>query len=1147
MLKNLKNKRGFSLAELLVVIGMLVIMSSAAILSVAVIQNRYQQIARENNAQIIYQSAQENITELKKNGTWNELLEEHKTDMSFFGNKINEKPSDYDYWLNHSFVTGEAPSNLSYDKVKDDLYYFSSIDTEIMKFLLPLGSPADDLSREGEFFVEYNVKTASIYGVWYTDNKNIAEYEADIEGNLNMTARPSDSIDSKDASRARKNYKKDGQKVPYGYHGGGIINKAVLVDLQTPQLKIINGEDLVLQIKDNNCGSSIGLSNDVLTVSITGKTSGKSIVYTLNRLGTEYLLKSSNPVKTIKNVTANISSDNIIYNVVLDSISAPISTPSEELANKNLHFANVCPGFTPGEDIKITVTASLSDDSATPKSKTIETNSLYNKVDGNNYYISQMRHLENIDKEISGNNITDANIHFLKNISFDGQGTNLKHTKDYTSEVITKTDGTATVFGGGNYIPVNVSGNLTVDNMSANSAAIIYNIKIDTTASLTDSGVGLFGVVGTDNSNTVSISNIGVVSDTVVNDNVKTVFKVNLIDNAGALIGRGYGITTINNCFSTVQICELNGDMSSNIGGLVGSGETVNITNSYVGGVLGKDTRVAENTFSPYFSNLYSANSSSGSSGSSTKIGGLVGYAATANINNSYATVSIGAEEAPGIVYMGGLVGYSDNADIQNSYFAGALNALGDYREKMLMGGLANGNVTTSGSWYLDNCVTTSIFHYLDNTMGTYVSFDSMLIESSVNAIPYTRTDNISYNLPDVTGLGHHYGDWGKISSNTEYQIPAYALEGTLSKNALTNFLSETYDNFGLTEIYFVSTGGSRMKGNDGSGQEAAKDVSEEDTGSVLAWHDGSRVYISCLLKDKEIVAPNDCSYLLSIGYTLGWPATVSYVDFTNLNTENVTNMSYMLHRLGYSVNEFSIVGASDFDVSKVTDMTSLFCETGYSANSWSIGDLSKWQTSSVANMRSIFNKAGYSASAFVIGDIGKWDISNVTDLSYAFSDAGQKASTWYVGDLGNWNVSKVESIRCMFQYAATNTQTLSIGDLGRWNTYNVSDMASVFSNFGKNVTNFYIGNLGKWNTSNVTKMDQMFYNTGNKSSSFSLGELHSWVTYGVTDMANMFNGAGYNADYYIDLSTWNVTNVTSYSGFNYGVTTKIIAPIWVN
>ena len=53
--------------------------------------------------------------------------------------------------------------------------------------------------------------------------------------------------------------------------------------------------------------------------------------------------------------------------------------------------------------------------------------------------------------------------------------------------------------------------------------------------------------------------------------------------------------------------------------------------------------------------------------------------------------------------------------------------------------------------------------------------------------------------------------------------------------------------------------------------------------------------------------------------------------------------------------------------------------------------------------------------------------------------------------------------------------------------------------------------------------------------------------TSNVTNMANMFYNFGKNATYTLDLSGWNVSNISSsyHYSFNDGIQTKVIAPTW--
>ena len=64
-------------------------------------------------------------------------------------------------------------------------------------------------------------------------------------------------------------------------------------------------------------------------------------------------------------------------------------------------------------------------------------------------------------------------------------------------------------------------------------------------------------------------------------------------------------------------------------------------------------------------------------------------------------------------------------------------------------------------------------------------------------------------------------------------------------------------------------------------------------------------------------------------------------------------------------------------------------------------------------------------------------------------------------------------------------------------------------------------------------------------SKQFSLGDLSKWNTSNVTDMSYMFRKTGYEVKMKLDVSNWNVRNVTSYDGFNKYMKESILEPKW--
>jgi len=257
----------------------------------------------------------------------------------------------------------------------------------------------------------------------------------------------------------------------------------------------------------------------------------------------------------------------------------------------------------------------------------------------------------------------------------------------------------------------------------------------------------------------------------------------------------------------------------------------------------------------------------------------------------------------------------------------------------------------------------------------------------------------------------------------------------------------------------------------------------------------------------------------------------LEYGDFTNLNTSDVTDMSYMFSGTGF-VTSFNIKGISEFDVSKVTDMRSMFESAGINAKVWNIGDLSSWDTSNVANMNSMFYRAGRDAANWIV-NLSNWDVSKVTDMSNMFYLAGYNAAEWSVGDLSEWNVSNVTDMSYMFCNSADVATEFNIGNLSNWNISNVTNVSALFLGSGRNATIWYIGDISSWDTSKVTDMSDMFQSAGYSTKNWDIGELSNWDVSNVTNMEEMFSGAGSGSTMWNigELSNWNVSNVTDMSG----------------
>lgn len=150
--------------------------------------------------------------------------------------------------------------------------------------------------------------------------------------------------------------------------------------------------------------------------------------------------------------------------------------------------------------------------------------------------------------------------------------------------------------------------------------------------------------------------------------------------------------------------------------------------------------------------------------------------------------------------------------------------------------------------------------------------------------------------------------------------------------------------------------------------------------------------------------------------------------------------------------------------------------------------------------------------------------------------------------DMTGLDMSNVTTTAYMFQWTAMNPSTVTFKGIGDWNMSKVTNTEAMFDGNGQNATTFSIPDLSNWNVSSVTDMSAMFRGVARyNASSLSLGDLSKWDVSNVTDMQSMFAYTGEKASWKLDLSGWSVGKVINHSTFNTNVTTKVLAPKWVN
>lgn len=236
-------------------------------------------------------------------------------------------------------------------------------------------------------------------------------------------------------------------------------------------------------------------------------------------------------------------------------------------------------------------------------------------------------------------------------------------------------------------------------------------------------------------------------------------------------------------------------------------------------------------------------------------------------------------------------------------------------------------------------------------------------------------------------------------------------------------------------------------------------------------------------------------------------------IDFTNLKTELVSDMSYMFKK-----SAFKILNFSSLDTKNVTNMRGMF--EGYSGEEI---DLAGIDTKNVTDMSDMFKNC----TAKII-NIESLDTTNVTNMSGMFNGYSGGDTL----DLSNFNLTNVTDLSGMFfasnleniQLPKTKNRATNMSSMFSSCAVNNINIQDLYTGFAENMAHMFnfslikFLDLSNFNTSNVTDMNNMFNNcrsTGVDISSFNTSR--------VVDMSHMFSRC---KSIYIDLSVLDTSSV---------------------
>ena len=770
MNKRLNNK-GFTMAELLIVVAIIVVLAGVSFIAVANNQRSMTRLEYDTIAKEIFISAQNHLTMAESQGFM-------QTDKD--GNLIA---------VQYGAASSFADTTNNVDDSRDKVYYVTyspddetpAKDKDMLELMLPFGAVDETIRTGGSYIIRYQPSSATVLDVFfsYPDKQTsmLTAKGASISGKYSSLM-----TNCRGDDETHKNNRKNFNGGVVGWYGDA---KALPLGekLDDPVITIYNKEKLRVEIeyiKHNE--------KDSLVLIVNGKTShAKSAIQILTQNAD---LNKNQRIIPISSGDTGVNK----YEIILDDITTVSSYGGLHFKNLSSDILNT--SFIPGENIEIEAVAynnsALTNIAYSGKA---ETNSLFSKTVLNadsgkyNAEISNFRHLENLEEDISCVNANGAQVQIesakqVSNLSWNGFITAIESNPVDNPVSIYKWNApkAETIATTSNcFYPICPAYAFSYDGQN-NS---IRNIRV-----IHDGDAGLFGTVAT---NTVSkIENLELTDFYVL---------ANGTGNAGALAGTLTG-TTITNVLarnsgtgSTTNPSVNVQESSGAAGGLIGvmNGGSVKYSAAALivsgrgktGGLIGEMTGTAD--ISCCYSGghtkggKYDANSGYDITGAT--VGGLVGDAGSATtISNSYSTCSVSGTTAGGFVgnasgtiegcYCTGLInpGGTNIGAFSGTVFSGSGNTYysiineikdkdGNFTSKYLLGVPTDGEDDPSPVGPFD--ISTAEFVKIAQNSQTASPYDDMLttyyhgtyfLKGIADYDSSVKTNN--YFVKD------HYGDW---------------------------------------------------------------------------------------------------------------------------------------------------------------------------------------------------------------------------------------------------------------------------------------------------------------------------------------------------------------------------------------------------
>ena len=306
-------------------------------------------------------------------------------------------------------------------------------------------------------------------------------------------------------------------------------------------------------------------------------------------------------------------------------------------------------------------------------------------------------------------------------------------------------------------------------------------------------------------------------------------------------------------------------------------------------------------------------------------------------------------------------------------------------------------NVTNMGGMFYNCCALTSLNLTSFNT-AKVTNMEEMFIGCSALTTIYVSDKFVTDKVTDSRNM---FSGCNKLIGAIEY-------DGSKSDHTYANYDNGYFSPEGGFHAYaeFNNATGTLTFSRGLSKPVGAYDLNEGDV--QPAWNEQS-TNINKVVFDASFAKARPTSCYM---WFYSCENLTKIEDIENLNTQNVTDMSYMFYRC----DGLTSLDVSNFNTQKVEDMSEMFsvCSGLKSLN------VSHFDTQNVKNMNSMF----YSCKRLTSLDVSNFNTQNVTDMRYMFS--------WCEGlnslDLSKFDTQNVEYMNNMF-WSSSALKTIYVSD----------------------------------------------------------------------------------------------------------------------